>query len=124
MAGLKHVRFKDLRAQISRYGQEAGVPLTILQATMGHSDVQMTRRYQLRQTVMYTNKRDKIEAAMELSYESATKNGQPTIEPTSVPNRRRRKERTSMNKADLRERKPASLQCPKEDSNLHDLAVT
>jgi integrase len=66
IAGLEHVRFKDLRAQISQYGEEAGVPLTVLQATMGHSDVQMTRRYQRRQVVMSTEHALKIEAAMEL----------------------------------------------------------
>jgi integrase len=124
MAGLKHVRFKDLRAQISQYGEEAGVPLTILQATMGHSDVQMTRRYQQRQSVMSTEQVRKIEEAMDLSDASDDENVQPTIEPTMSLQRRRSHTRKSIKEADLRERKPASSQCPKEDSNLHGLAAT
>ena len=35
---LEHVRFKDLRAQVPIYGEEAGIPQTVLMKTMGHSD--------------------------------------------------------------------------------------
>ncbi|MBN4056261.1 tyrosine-type recombinase/integrase [Rhodothermus sp. AH-315-K08] len=66
-AGLKHVRFKDLRAQISQYGEEAGIPLTILQAAMGHSDDSMTRRYQQRQTLFTRDHADAIEESMGMS---------------------------------------------------------
>ena len=51
-AGLKHVRFKDLRAQTAIYGEEAGIPQTVLQRTMGHSDEAMTRRYQQRSAAL------------------------------------------------------------------------
>ena len=44
--GLKHVRFKDLRVQVSQYGEEAGIPQTLLTKTYGHSDEAMTRRHQ------------------------------------------------------------------------------
>ena len=46
MAGLNHVRFKDLRSQVAIYGERAGVPLTVLKAAMGHGDETMTQRYQ------------------------------------------------------------------------------
>lgn len=63
-SGLKHVRFKDLRAQTAIYGEEAGVPQTVLQQVMGHSDEAMTRRYQQRATVMSSSQAESIEAAM------------------------------------------------------------
>ena len=63
-AGLEHVRFKDLRAQISQYGEEAGVPLTVLSRTMGHGEESMTRRYQRRQAVLSGDLAAAIEAAM------------------------------------------------------------
>jgi integrase len=66
-AGLSGVRFKDLRAQISQYGEEAGVPLTILQRGMGHSNDAMTRRYQQRETVLTREHAEAIESAMGLS---------------------------------------------------------
>ncbi|MFW5972830.1 MAG: site-specific integrase [Bacteroidota bacterium] len=66
-AGLPNLRFKDLRAQVSQYGEEAGVPLTVLQQTMGHADATMTRRYQRRQSSLSFEQAAKIEAAMGLS---------------------------------------------------------
>lgn len=63
-ADLRHVRFKDLRAQISIYGEEAGVPLTVLARTMGHGDEAMTRRYQQRATVLSVAQAEAIERAM------------------------------------------------------------
>lgn len=63
-AGLQHVRFKDLRAQTAIYGEEAGVPQTILQRVMGHSDEAMTRRYQQRSTVLSQEQAATIEANM------------------------------------------------------------
>lgn len=63
-AGLSHVRFKDLRAQVSIYGEEAGIPQTVLQRTMGHSDAAMTRRYQARAAAMSNDQAEAIEAAM------------------------------------------------------------
>ena len=63
-ASLEHLRFKDLRAQMSQYGEEAGVPLTILSRTMGHSQERMTQRYQQRAAVMSTGQMEAIEAAM------------------------------------------------------------
>jgi integrase len=50
-AGLNHVRFKDLRAQMSQYAELAGVPLTVVTRGMGQSNVGMTRRYQQRRAV-------------------------------------------------------------------------
>lgn len=66
-AGLPGLRFKDLRAQITQYGEEAGVPLTVLQATMGHDDDAMTRRYQEREAVMSQDQISAIEAKMGLA---------------------------------------------------------
>ena len=63
-AELEHVRFKDLRAQSAIYGEEAGVPLTVLSRHMGHSRERMTQRYQQRQTSLATNHLEAIEAAM------------------------------------------------------------
>ncbi len=61
---LDHVRFKDLRAQISIYGEEAGVPLTVLARSMGHRDEKMTRRYQQRATALSAEQAEAIEHAM------------------------------------------------------------
>jgi len=63
-AGLLHVRFKDLRAQISIYGEEAGIPLTVLSKTMGHAGEAMTRRYQQRAAVLSQGQAEAIEEAM------------------------------------------------------------
>lgn len=63
-AELEHVRFKDLRAQISIYGEEAGVPLTVLSKTMGHAGEAMTRRYQQRAAVLSREQAEAIERAM------------------------------------------------------------
>ena len=63
-AGLSHVRFKDLRAQISIYGEEAGVPLTVLARSMGHRDEKMTRRYQQRAAALSGEQAEAIEQAM------------------------------------------------------------
>ncbi len=63
-AGLDGVRFKDLRAQISQYGEEAGIPLTILQGAMGHSDNVMTRRYQQREAIFTRSHADAVLGAM------------------------------------------------------------
>lgn len=71
-AELSHVRFKDLRQQISQYGEEAGVPLTVVQRAMGHSDEAMTRRYQQRQVVWTRDHAEQVEAAMLASYGKAS----------------------------------------------------
>ena len=63
-ADLEHVRFKDLRAQISIYGEEAGIPLTVLARTMGHLGEAMTRRYQQRTAVLSQGQAEAIEQAM------------------------------------------------------------
>lgn len=63
-AGLKHVRFKDLRQQPSQHGEEAGIPLTIIQGAMGHSDSAMTRAYQKRQVVWTKEHAERLEAQM------------------------------------------------------------
>ena len=63
-AGLTHVRFKDLRAQVSIYGEEAGIPQTVLGRTMGHGDEAMTRRYQSRATAMSVEQAEMLERAM------------------------------------------------------------
>ena len=63
-AGLEHVRFKDLRAQTAIYGEEAGIPQTVIQRTMGHSDEAMTRRYQQRAAVLRADQAEQMEAAM------------------------------------------------------------
>jgi integrase len=51
-AGLPALRIKDLRAQTAIAAETAGVPQTVVVATMGHSDEAMTRRYQRRRAVM------------------------------------------------------------------------
>ena len=63
-ADLEHVRFKDLRAQSAIYGEEAGVPLTVLSRHMGHSRERMTQRYQQRQTSLEADHLEAIELAM------------------------------------------------------------
>ena len=62
--GLKDVRFKDLRAQTAIYGEEAGIPQTVLQKTMGHTNESMTRRYQQRAAALSVNQAEAIEKAM------------------------------------------------------------
>lgn len=64
LAGLKGVRFKDLRAQTAIYAEEAGVPLTVVQKTMGHESEAMTRRYQRRAAVLSDDQAAAIESAM------------------------------------------------------------
>lgn len=78
-AGLKHLRFKDLRAQISQYGEEAGVPLTVLVDTMGHGDEAMTRRYQRRQTAFTREHAEAIGVAMGIA------SLQPSLQSVSQP---------------------------------------
>ena len=63
-AMLTHVRFKDLCAQVSQYGEEAGIPQTVLTKTMGHSDEAMTRRYQQRAAAMSAAQAEAIEQAV------------------------------------------------------------
>ena len=63
-AELEHVRFKDLRAQTAIYGEEAGVPQTVLQHVMGHSDDAMTRRYQRRAASLSEEQAAAIENVM------------------------------------------------------------
>ena len=63
-AGLGHIRFKDLRAQVAIYGEEAGVPLTVMSRTMGHADEAMTRRYQQRQATMSSEQMATLRKAM------------------------------------------------------------
>ena len=63
-AGLDHVRFKDLRAQTAIYGEEAGIPQTVLQKTMGHADEAMTRRYQQRAAALSDQQAEAMEQAM------------------------------------------------------------
>lgn len=63
-AGLDHVRFKDLRAQTAIYGEEAGIPQTVIQKTMGHADEAMTRRYQQRATALSAAQAKAMEEVM------------------------------------------------------------
>lgn len=63
-AGLEHLRFKDLRAQVAIYGEEAGVPLTLLSRAMGHDQEKMTQRYQQRSSLLKATHLEAIEAAM------------------------------------------------------------
>ena len=63
-AGLKGVRFKDLRAQTAIYAEEAGIPQTIVQRTLGHSNEAMTRRYQQRVATLSDQQAEAIEGAM------------------------------------------------------------
>ena len=55
---------EDSRAQISIYGEEAGIPLTVLSKTMGHAGEAMTRRYQQRAAVLSNEQAEAIERAM------------------------------------------------------------
>lgn len=66
-AGLPHITFKDLRAQFSIYAEKAGVPLTVVSKSMGHSGAKgeaMTRRYQRHAAVMAAEQARALEAAM------------------------------------------------------------
>ena len=72
-AGLQNVRFKDLRAQTAIYGEEAGIPQTVLQRTMGHSNESMTRRYQQCSAALSKNQAEAIEKAMMNRGEEAKK---------------------------------------------------
>ncbi|MEZ4699266.1 MAG: site-specific integrase [Rhodothermales bacterium] len=63
-AGLKGIRFKDLRAQTAIYAEEAGIPITVAQKTLGHSNEMMTRRYQQRAAVLSIDQAQAIESAM------------------------------------------------------------
>ena len=64
IAGLDHVRFKDLRAQTAIYAEEAGIPQTVVQRTLGHSNESMTRRYQQRVATLSDQQAESIEGAM------------------------------------------------------------
>ncbi len=64
LAGLRGVRFKDMRSQTAIYAEEAGVPQTIIQKTLGHASEAMTRRYQQRAAVLSSAQAEAIEAAM------------------------------------------------------------
>lgn len=77
-AGLPNVRFKDLRAQMSQYAEEAGIPLTVVQRGMGQSDVATTRRYQQRKTVFTREHASLTEAAMGLTSLHSSLQRQPT----------------------------------------------
>lgn len=66
LVGLTHIRFKDLRAQPAHYGEEAGIPLSIIQGAMGHEDEKMTRRYQRRQVSFDHQHAEAMAAAMGL----------------------------------------------------------
>lgn len=66
-AGLPGVRVKDLRAQSAIYGERAGVPLTVMSATMGHADEAMTRRYQRHRATMTAEHAEAIEREMGLT---------------------------------------------------------
>lgn len=63
-SGLKHLRFKDLRAQATIYAERAGIPLTVTAATVGHSDMSTTRRYQRHSAVMSTEQVRALETEM------------------------------------------------------------
>lgn len=63
-AGLEHVRFKDLRAQTAIHAERAGLPQTVVQRTMGHSDVAMTRRYQQHAASMERAHAERLERQM------------------------------------------------------------
>ncbi|MEM8488470.1 MAG: site-specific integrase [Bacteroidota bacterium] len=64
MVGLMHVRFKDLRAQTAIYAEEAGIPQTVVQRTLGHSSEAMTRRYQQRKAALSVAQAEAIEKRM------------------------------------------------------------
>lgn len=66
-AGLEHVRIKDLRAQTSIAAELAGVPQTVTQRVLGHSDAKMTRRYQQREAAMTTAQAEAIEEQLGLT---------------------------------------------------------
>lgn len=63
-AGLKRITFKDLRHQYAIYGEEAGIPQTVLSRSMGHASEKMTRLYQERETVMTPAQAENLYAAM------------------------------------------------------------
>ncbi|MEM8487398.1 MAG: hypothetical protein AAF564_17740 [Bacteroidota bacterium] len=58
------LRFKDLRAQSSIYGEEAGIPQTVLSKTYGHTSDKMIRRYQQRNAVMTKDQAKQLEERM------------------------------------------------------------
>lgn len=49
---LETLRFKDLRSQFSIYAERADVPLTVVQASMGHASDRQTRAYQRHKAVL------------------------------------------------------------------------
>lgn len=63
-AKLPRLRFKDLRRQYAIYGEEAGIPQTVLSRSMGHDSEEMTRRYQERVTLITTDQAESLYAAM------------------------------------------------------------
>ena len=58
------LRFKDLRAQPSIYGEEAGIPQTVLSKAYGHSSERMIRRYQQRSAVLSIDQAKELERRM------------------------------------------------------------
>lgn len=63
-AALQHLTFKDLRSQYAIYGEEAGIPQTVLSRSMGHASEAMTRRYQERATLISSDQAASLYAAM------------------------------------------------------------
>jgi len=63
-SGLMHVRFKDLRAQTAIYIEEAGIPATVAQRTLGHASEAMTRRYLQRSVTMTDDQAEALDGAM------------------------------------------------------------
>lgn len=60
-AKLKHLRFKDLRAQFSIYAERAGIHLTTVMKAMGHESEARTRLYQRHNAVMTPDQAAAIE---------------------------------------------------------------
>lgn len=58
------LRFKDLRAQTAIYGEEAGIPQTVISRTLGHANERMTRRYQQRAAAMSAEQARELERRM------------------------------------------------------------
>lgn len=59
-ADLMHIRFKDLRAQTAIHSEEAGIPATVAQRTLGHSSPAMTRRYLQRAVTMTAEQAERL----------------------------------------------------------------
>lgn len=63
-ADLMHVRFKDLRAQTAIHIEEAGIPATVAQRTLGHSSPAMTRRYLQRAVTMTAEQAERLNRSL------------------------------------------------------------